>query len=143
MCVFVCVCVCVCVCIRVRVCVCVRACVRLRVCVFECLCAYLCACVRVRACVCVPNLMDAGPVPAPCGGRKAECLFACLFVRLVYVGAAAQRRSAAGLSPPTARLKPAAAHTWRTNAALPLPRRPQRRVPHGIDFSARVAERLG
>jgi hypothetical protein len=110
-------------CIRVCVCVCVLACVCM--CVYSRVCARACVrasagvcirvSVRVRACVYVPNLMDArGPVSAPRGtaaraghrrGRKAVCLFVCLFV---CVGAAAQRRSAAGLSPPAGgRARPA------------------------------------
>ena len=80
------------------------------------------------------------------GAKRFGCVFVCLFVWFVSV-----RRPSADAPPgfplrraaEPARLEPAAAHKYSAHAALPLPRRPQRRVPHAIDFSARAAERLG
>ncbi len=117
-----CKCECECVTVCVFACVCLRACMRAGVCLFACLCAFVCvrACVRLRA---EPDgrwRTSAGAARrSSAGAKRFVCSCVCLFVSVRRPSADPPPGIPLRRAAEPARLRPAAANTWRTHAALP------------------------
>jgi hypothetical protein len=145
-----CVWVCACRCVRARDCVrvyvCVRACARARVRVRALACVsvrvrvHVCACVRVsastRVSACRTQRAQFGAARRRSSGRSSSSR---------PTGFASARRPSA--NPPPGFSLRQAAEPGRLNPQRPINSAnatlPQRRLPHGIDFSARAVGRLG